>query len=134
MNLFGFADKITELGVIDFSAVSPSSINTHIFSQCSSLHTIEKLILPVGQPVWTGWFGGCSALENIRIEGSIVSSGMDFSACSKLTRESMLSVLHALTDASKASGTWKITFGGTNLAKLTDSDKAIATNKGWTLA
>jgi hypothetical protein len=27
-----------------------------------------------------------------------------------------------------------LTIGSTNLAKLTDTDKAIATNKGWTLA
>jgi hypothetical protein len=27
-----------------------------------------------------------------------------------------------------------VTMGSTNLAKLTDEEKAIATNKGWTLA
>lgn len=132
MNLFCFADKITELGVIDFSAVTNTG-NTHIFRQCSALKTIEKLILPVGQASWTSWFSGCSALENIQIQGIIVSSGLDLSASPKLTRESMLSVMNALADKTGLSGTWKVTFGATNLEKLTDADKAIATQKGWTL-
>jgi len=59
---------------------------------------------------------------------------MDLSGCPKLTRESILSVLNALGNKNGLSGTWKLTLGATNLAKLTESDKAIATGKGWTLA
>ncbi|MBE6957771.1 MAG: hypothetical protein E7447_01280 [Ruminococcaceae bacterium] len=134
MNLFGLAANITELGVIDLSAVTPSSSHTHIFNQCTALKTIEKLIVPAGQPVWTAWFSNCSALENLQIEGIISSTGMDLSGCPKLTRESILSVLNALGNKNGLSGTWKLTLGATNLAKLTESDKAIATGKGWTLA
>lgn len=134
MNLFSYADRITELGVMDFGAVPTSVNNIYIFSQCTALQTIEKLIVPVGQTDWTGWFSGCSALENIRIQGAIIHGGMNFSDSPKLTRESMLSVLNALADRSGNAGTAKITFGATNLAKLTDADKAIAAQKGWTLS
>lgn len=134
MNLFAYADKITELGVIDMSEVISSTSNTHIFKQCKALHTIEKLILPNGQSSWNGWFTGCAALENIIFEGIISKTGLDLSDCPKLTRESMLSILNCLTNAVGLSGTWKVTLGATNLAKLSESDKAIATAKGWTLA
>ena len=132
-NLFLYAGKITELGIVDLSGVVANSINTYVFSQCTALHTIEKLILPKGQASWDSWFTGCAALENIIFEGIISKSGLDLSDCPKLTRESMLSVLNCLTNAVGLSGTWKVTLGAINLAKLSESDKAIATAKGWTL-
>jgi hypothetical protein len=133
MNLFGYAEKITELGVIDLSELTNTS-NTHIFNQCKALQTIEKLILPPGQATWGAWFSGCAALESVIFEGVIESSGLDLSGSPKLDRVSMLSILNALPNKTGASGTWKVILGATNLAKLSASDKAIATGKGWTLA
>lgn len=132
MNLFGLATKITELGVIDLSQlVNPG--NTHIFNQCISLQTIEKLVVPTVQYNWSSWFTGCIALENITFEGTIVTGGMDLSDSPKLSRESILSLFSCLADKSGSSSPFKLILGATNLAKLTDSDKAIATGKGWTL-
>ena len=132
MNLFSYANQITELGVIDFSAIAPNANNVHIFKDCTALRTIEKLIVPAGQTSWNGWFAGCSALENIRIEGNIVYGGMSFADCPKLTRESMLSIINAMSDRSGASAA-SLTFGATNLAKLTASEKAVAAGKNWNL-
>ena len=53
---------------------------------------------------------------------------------SSLTVDSLLSLFNALKDYSSEGGTYTCTIGSTNLAKLTDEQKAIATNKGWTLA
>ena len=133
MNLFSYANQITELGVMDFSAVAPSANNIYIFNQCTALHTIEKLVPPINQPDWTGWFTGCSALENIRIQGTVMFGGMNFADCPKLTRESILSILNALANRTGTTSA-KLTLGAVNLAKLTDADKAIATNKNWILA
>lgn len=49
----------------------------------------------------------------------------------KLSRESLIRIMEALptTTASR-----KLTMGAQNLAKLSDTEKAIATGKGWTLA
>ena len=105
-----------------------------MFSNCTALHTIEKLTFPTGQAVWTGWFSGCGALENISFAGIIAHGGLDLSESPKLTRESMLSLFGCLADKTGTSGTFRITLGAANLAKLTDGDKAIATGKGWTLA
>ena len=50
-----------------------------------------------------------------------------------LTHESLMSVLESLGDIT-GSATQTLTIGSKNLAKLTDEEKAIATNKGWSLA
>ena len=52
-----------------------------------------------------------------------------------LTKESLLSIIDGLYDfvGNGETTTKKCQFGSTNLAKLTDEEKALATNKGWTL-
>ena len=46
----------------------------------------------------------------------------------------ILSILNCLKDYKDSGTTYTVTLGATNLAKLTDAEKAIATQKGWTLA
>ena len=60
-----------------------------------------------------------------------ISDTIDISTCTAFEREGLLEVLNNL---SVVTTTKTCTLGSTNLAKLTDEDKAIATNKGWTLA
>lgn len=61
-----------------------------------------------------------------------INANLDISPSTKFTREALLEILGNLK--TQTSGTKTLTMGSTNLAKLTDEDKAIATNKGWTLA
>lgn len=63
-------------------------------------------------------------LRNIKVS-------LDISNPKNLTREAIVEVLNNLATVTS---TQTLTMGSTNLAKLTDEDKAIATNKGWTLA
>ena len=125
---------ITEIGELDFSTVTRKTCKS-IFQYCSLLKTIDKLIPPVGQTTFDGWFRNCAALENLAIEGTIGANGFNVS-WSPLTHDSLMSIINCLEDKSEdTSGTiWAITLGATNLAKLTDSEKVIATQKGWTLA
>lgn len=67
-------------------------------------------------------------------DSTIACNGLDVSACTELTHDSLISIINALQDKTSISGTWAVTLGSTNLAKLTDAEKAIATQKGWTLA
>lgn len=74
-------------------------------------------------------FSGCHNLIELKFYN--ILSNINISDCTKMTREALVEVLnnlHTLVD------TRVCTLGKTNLAKLTDEDKAIATNKGWTLA
>lgn len=59
--------------------------------------------------------------------------------CPNLTVESLVNVLNALYDftgngETPTSNEGKLALGAAHLAKLTDEQKAIATNKGWTLS
>lgn len=108
------------------------------FQGASNLHTIEELHVPTissGTP-FQSTFTGCSALTNLTIFGVINANGFNVSACTLLTNDSLMSIIGALGNKSgdTSTTTWKVTLGATNLAKLTDADKAQATTKGWTLA
>ena len=61
-----------------------------------------------------------------------INANLKISHSTKFTRDALLEILGNLKPQTSASKT--LTMGETNLAKLTDEDKAIATNKGWTLA
>ena len=58
---------------------------------------------------------------------------VNLSMSSKYTRETILQWLNALADRTGQTA-YKLTIGATNLAKLTEEDILIATNKNWTLA
>ena len=60
---------------------------------------------------------------------------LNLSGCNKLTHESLMNVINNLYDiASIGVQPQKLQLGSTNLAKLTDEEKAIATNKGWSIS
>ena len=71
----------------------------------------------------------CTSLTAIHMTG--MKANFDISYSNNLTREALVEVLNNLATVTS---TRRLTMGSTNLAKLTDEDKAIATNKGWTLA
>ena len=75
-------------------------------------------------------FSYCSALTDINGDLALKVS-FALSDCTKLTHQSLMNVLNSIQTVS---ATKTLTLGSTNLAKLTDEEKAIATEKGWTLA
>lgn len=80
-------------------------------------------------------FAHCRGLVNLTIEeGSVIGANLDLSATTVITKESLLDVIDALKNYSGTGTTHTLTLGSTNLAKLSEADKAIATQKGWTLA
>ena len=74
-------------------------------------------------------FSECSELEEIHITGMKVS--FSISSSNKLTESALVEILNNLATVTS---TQTLRMGSTNLAKLTDEEKAIAINKGWTLA
>ena len=60
-----------------------------------------------------------------------INTNTNYSHSTSLTREQMIPILNDLV---RTTTTKTLTIGSTNLAKLTDEDKKIATDKGWTLA
>jgi hypothetical protein len=112
-----------------------------MFYNCSSIVTMGGFV-DCEHIIWGSNsyqpFSKKYALENILEMGTIKYSIM-LNNSSKLTVDSLMVVINALYDfigkgESIGERSGKLTLGSTNLAKLTDEQKAIATAKGWTLA
>lgn len=74
-------------------------------------------------------FVSCVALEEVAFTGTIVAD-IAMNGCPKLTVESLVFLLNALSDTGNGK---TCNIGAKNLAKLNVTQKAIATDKGWTL-
>lgn len=122
------------LPVIDMSNATSSSYAFY----SSYIVEIEKIISSENTTFSAYTFGIMSKLENVVFEGTIAKNGLDIHWSKKLTHDSLMSIINCLKDYSEdTSGTsWAVTLGTDNLVstKLTDEEKAIATEKGWTLA
>ena len=123
-----------DLENIDAFIAPKATTNGNIFNYCKKLKRIGRLDLSSRNG--TGYIVySCSALEEINFEGTINNS-ISFQWCTKLTHDSLMSIINALKDYSEdTSGTtYTLTLATDNLAKLTDGEKAIAIGKGWNLA
>lgn len=106
------------------------------FYGCSSLTTLDMtgcLLYEVSKMS----FSSCTNLENLSF-GADATQNWSFDSNEKLTVDSLMSIINGLYDfisngKTPSSSQGKLTLGSTNLAKLSDEQKAIATNKGWTL-
>lgn len=99
-----------------------------MFYNCSRLTTIPALDVSKVKYA-TNTFVYCTNLKSILMTGMKVS--FDISASTKFERADLVTILNNLATVTT---TRTLKMGATNLAKLTEEDKAIATNKGWTLA
>lgn len=124
---FGYCGPLTTLPKLDFSSVTTL---TQTFNDDTALETIEEIKFGENTK-FNQSFDDCASLTHMIVTGVIGQNGLDLSFSPNLTHESLMSVINALQ--TKTSGSWTVTLGSTNLAKLTDTEKAIATQKGWTL-
>ena len=101
-----------------------------MFLFCDSLTSVSEMNTSIVTDM-VDMFLGCESLTDL---GGFVGLNVNLklSYCSKLTHESLLNVINKAADVTASPAT--IILGSTNLAKLTDAEKAIATSKGWTLA
>ena len=89
---------------------------------------MPALDLSNGTNFYNAWFK-CEKLTNLGGFGAI-SADFDLSTLTLLTVDSLMNIINqAATVTGKT-----MTLGSTNLAKLTDEQKSVATSKGWTLA
>ena len=98
-----------------------------MFSYCRSLVSIPAMNVS-NATNFNSMFSGCSSLQEIHMYG--MAKSFDISASTKFTESALVEILNNLASVSSAQ---TLTMGSTNLAKLTDEEKAIATGKGWTL-
>jgi hypothetical protein len=104
---------------------------------CGDGGDIDNITLTVTEACTTmanAFQNGGMMTSVIFTEDSVIAANIDLHWSTKLTYESLMSIINALKDFSGTGGTRTCTLGEANLAKLTDAEKAIATEKGWTLA
>ena len=118
------------LPILDFSAMPGT---TNVFYNDSALEIIEGIKSGEKTAFATNTFYKCNSLIHMIVTGIIGQNGLNLQWSTLLDRESLLSIIGVLQDKTSAGGTWTVTLGSENLAKLTDTEKAVATQKGWTL-
>ena len=125
-SMFYYCSKLTRVPLFDTSKVTSMA---SMFGVCSKLTTVPQFDAS-NVTSMNYMFSNCNNLEAIHMIN--INAKLDISASTKFTREALIEIIGNLK--AQTSGTKTLTMGATNLAKLTDEDKAIATNKGWTLA
>lgn len=123
---------------------SKGRVFAYMFNACTYLVTIPKLnlsnavekyyselIMTINEGL-ANTFSGCVNLENIKIEG-VIYQNISFVDCTKLTHESLMSIINALANHSSATTKHYCRLGSTNLAKLSNEEKAIAIKNNWYL-
>ncbi len=123
-SMFAWCTSLTAIPQLDTSKVTDMS---SMFFNCSKLTAIPQLDTSKVTNM-SSMFYYCSSLAEIHMTGMKVN--FDISASTKFTESALVEILNNLATVTS---TKTLTMGSTNLAKLTDEEKAIATNKGWTL-
>lgn len=123
--MFYYCEKLTSVQLMNTGNVTDMS---EMFTGCRKLTSIPAMdTSKVTNMDYI--FNYCVALTAIHMTGMKVSFGISHST--KFTREALVEILNNLATVTTSP---TLTMGSTNLAKLTDADKAIATGKGWKLA
>ncbi len=158
-NMFYYATNISKekLALVDYSKITEnytgffayslikevpeldtrgaSTIST-LFMASPFLTSVDNIILKDdGTQTLLNIFNSATALQEVRFTGVIGQNGINVQWSTKLTHESLMSIINALQDKSTdTSGTvWTVTLGAENIAKLTAEEKQIAQQKGWNL-
>ena len=124
-SMFYICGSLTSIPLLDTSKVIHMS---YMFYGCSKLTIVPALDVS-NVKNFSDAFINCSSLKSILMTGMTVS--FDISASTQFEESDLVTILNNLATVTT---TQTLKMGATNLAKLTDEDKAIATNKGWTLA
>lgn len=115
------------VGVIDMTNASSGWC---LFSG-ANVEEVERLILPITPIAFKDKGFRLNTLREIRFEG-VFAGDASFDHC-PLSYESIMSLFNCLQNLTGTGTTYVLTLGTANLAKITDMEKAIATEKGWTV-
>ena len=128
-NMFRACKSLTSISQFDTHSVR--NMNT-MFAVCSNLESVPLLDTSHINNHMTSTFNGCSNLKNLGGFRGLFND-LDLHFCPLLTKESLLNVFNEVADETGSSIPHRLMLGDVNLNKLTDEEKAIATNKGWEL-
>ena len=124
----GYSKATSFVGAIAYESTSNVTNMSDMFSNCSRLKSVPSFDAS-NVTSMSDMFYNCSSLEEIHMIN--IKASFDIRTSTKFTREALVEILGNLANVGS---TRTLTMGSANLAKLTDEDKKIATDKGWTLA
>ena len=127
LGMFSSAEKLQTIPELDTSRVTNMS---YMFYRCSALTTIPALDASSVTDT-SSMFGYNNKLTSIGLYG--FTRTIDISGTA-LQHDALVAFLNQAGTANNTSNSQKIIMGSAKLALLSDEEKAIATNKGWTLA
>ena len=133
-NMFDGCTSLTSIPQLDTSKVKKTG---YMFDGCTSLTSIP--LLNYSSVTDLGYMFGFSSLNKLTDLGGfkdlkVSASSYFLDRVPNATVESLMNVINNLYDLTANGLSGKtINFGTTNLNKLTDEQKAVATAKGWTL-
>ena len=133
--MFNYCNNLTTIPQLDTSNVIGMS---YIFAECQNLCSIP--LLDFGKVSSISYMFGWNNIKSLTDLGGFKNLKINFTNGLKylpnLTVQSLMNVINNLYDF-RANGdsttTRTLQLGTTNLNKLTDDQKAVATNKGWSL-
>lgn len=120
-NTFESCKILTTIPLLDTSNVTNMR---NMFNYCQALTTVPALDVNKVTNM-SNMFRSCTKLKSILMTN--IGANLDISASTQFERSDLLVILNNLKTVTSAT---TLTMGATNLAKLTDEDKAIAINKG----
>ena len=134
----------TELRIIPQFDTSKVINFSYTFYSCNNLEVIPELDMSSCKSFYDLFgYSNITKLTNVggfknlgkNSELRIAAGSNSFKRCPNLTKESVLNIINGLYDrASAGYSTLTMALHANSLALLSDEEKAIATNKGWTLA
>ena len=123
--MFGYCSSLESVPAFDTSKVESMGA---MFYGCTSMKSVPAFDMSNVKSMGS-MFSGCTSLKSVLMEN--IGYNLDISASTQFEASDLVVILNNLKTVYQ---TRTLTMGATNLAKLTDEQKAIATNKGWTLA
>ena len=120
-SMFSGCPSLTAVPLFNTSKVTNMS---EMFWHCSNLQTVPAFDCS-NVTNMNNIFASCSSLKSILMTNIGVS--LNISSSTLFERTDLVTILNNLKTVTSSK---RLTMGATNLAKLTDEDKAIATNKG----
>ena len=129
VEVFNSCNSLQSLNLSNWDTSKVTGMN-YMFQYCINLVNLDLSSFDMSKVTMTNnMFYSCRALTNLQAPRNI-SADINFSSCTNLTHDSLMSIINNLATISGKT----LTLGETNLAKLSEEEKAIATNKGWALA
>ena len=126
-SMFQNCESLSTISLMDTSRVTTMR---NMFLYCNSLTSVSEMNTSLVTDM-VDMFLGCKSLTDL---GGFIGLKVDLylGESNLLTHDSLMNVINKAADVTASPAT--LYLGSTNLAKLTDGEKAIATSKGWTLA